>query len=99
VGFLSKLNAYVIDNFFNGRDDPQSKSVGQRGAKSGECGMKWYYKWKLKKIQKEINQLQELSRYTLIEDYTPNSRLRILDRMEKHLQQQLAQTSSPSTQN
>jgi hypothetical protein len=60
--------------------------------------MKWYYKWKLKRIQKEINQLQEQSNYRLIEDYTPNSRLRILDRMEKYLQKQLEQSSSSSTQ-
>lgn len=61
--------------------------------------MKWYYRWKLRKIQKEINQLQELSNHRLVEDYTPNSRLRILDRLEKHLQDQLAQSSPPSTQN
>lgn len=61
--------------------------------------MKWYYKWKLRKIQKEIQKLQEQSNYRLVEDYTPNSRLRILDRLEKHLQEQLAQVPPSSAQN
>lgn len=60
--------------------------------------MKWYYRWKLKKIQKEIHHLQELKNHRLVEDYTPNSRLRILDRLEKHLQEQLEQSAPPSTQ-
>lgn len=61
--------------------------------------MKWYYKWKLRKIQKEISALQKLSNHRLIEDYTPNSRLRILDRLEKRLQEHLAQNPTSSTQN
>ena len=69
--------------------------IGQRG----ERRMKCYYKWKLKKIQKEINQLQKLSNHRLVEDYTPNSRLRILDRLEKHLRDQLGKSAPPSTQN
>ncbi len=60
--------------------------------------MKWYYRWKLRKIQKEIQKLQEQSNYKLVEDYTPNSRLRILDRLEKHLQEQLTQVPPSSTQ-
>jgi hypothetical protein len=67
--------------------------------KLGGCGMKWYYKWKLRNIQKEINELQELSSHRLIEDYTPNSRLRILDRLEKRVQEQLAQVPASSVQN
>ncbi len=61
--------------------------------------MKWYYQWKLRKIQKEINHLQKLSNHRLIEDYTPNSRLRILDRLEKKMQEQLAQFPASSSQN
>lgn len=60
--------------------------------------MKWYYKWKLKKIQKEISELQKLSNHRLVEDYTPNSRLRILDRLEKRLQEQLTQNPASSIQ-
>lgn len=54
--------------------------------------MRWYYKWQLKKIRKKISILKELSSYTLVEDYTANSRLRILTRLEQHLAQQLEQS-------
>lgn len=60
--------------------------------------MKWYYRWKLKKIRKKISVLRQLSSYTLTEDYTANSRLRILSRLEQHLEQQLGQPSSASVQ-
>ncbi len=60
--------------------------------------MKWYYRWKLKKIRKKISVLKELSSYTLVEDYTANSRLRILGRLEQHLEQRLGQPSSASIQ-
>jgi hypothetical protein len=60
--------------------------------------MKWYYRWQLKKIRRKISVLKQLSSYTLVEDYTANSRLRILSRLEQHLEQQLSQLSSASIQ-
>lgn len=60
--------------------------------------MQWYYRWKLKRIQKKINELKELSSYRLVEDYTANSQLRILSRLEAHLQARLTSTSEPSVQ-
>jgi hypothetical protein len=60
--------------------------------------MQWYYRWKLKRIQKKINALKELSSYRLIEDYTANSQLRILNRLEAHLQARLTHSSTPSVQ-
>jgi hypothetical protein len=60
--------------------------------------MQWYYRWKLKRIQKKINELKELSSYRLVEDYTANSQLRILSRLEAHLQARLTNPSSPSVQ-
>lgn len=60
--------------------------------------MQWYYRWKLRKIQKKISELKELSSYRLVEDYTANSQLRILNRLEAHLQARLAGSSTPSVQ-
>jgi hypothetical protein len=60
--------------------------------------MQWYYRWKLRRIQKKINALKELSNYRLTEDYTANSQLRILTRLEAHLQERLAPASTPSIQ-
>jgi hypothetical protein len=60
--------------------------------------MQWYYRWKLKRIQKKINALKELSSYRLTEDYTANSQLRILSRLEAHLQTRLTNSSAPSVQ-
>lgn len=60
--------------------------------------MQWYYRWKLKRIQKKINELKELSSHRLVEDYTANSQLRILNRLEAHLQSRLTSSSTPSVQ-
>jgi hypothetical protein len=60
--------------------------------------MQWYYRWKLKKIQKKISELKELSSHRLVEDYTANSQLRILSRLEAHLQSRLTTSSAPSVQ-
>jgi hypothetical protein len=61
--------------------------------------MKWYYRWKLKRIQKQIDVLQDLSSHPLTDDYTANSQLRILKRLAAHLQERLAGgPSSPSPQ-
>jgi hypothetical protein len=60
--------------------------------------MQWYYRWKLRKIQKKISELKELSSYRLVEDYTANSQLRILNRLEAHLQARLSDPSAPSVQ-
>lgn len=59
--------------------------------------MQWYYRWKLKRIQSKINELKELSNHKLVEDYTANSQLRILNRLEAHLQARLT-SASPSVQ-
>lgn len=60
--------------------------------------MQWYYRWKLRRIQKKISELKELSSYRLVEDYTANSQLRILNRLEAHLQARLTNASTPSVQ-
>ncbi|MDQ9171936.1 hypothetical protein Q8A64_16095 [Oxalobacteraceae bacterium R-40] len=60
--------------------------------------MQWYYRWKLKRIQKKINELKEQSSYRLVEDYTANSQLRILNRLEAHLQSRVTPSSAPSVQ-
>jgi hypothetical protein len=60
--------------------------------------MQWYYRWKLKRIQKKITALKELSSYRLTEDYTASSQLRILTRLEAHLQTRLTNASTPSVQ-
>jgi cell fate (sporulation/competence/biofilm development) regulator YmcA (YheA/YmcA/DUF963 family) len=57
--------------------------------------MKWYYKRKLKKIEKEIKALQDIASYPLVDDYMANSRLRILNRLAQHLQERLAQPVPP----
>jgi len=51
--------------------------------------MQWYYRWKLRRIRREIHTLEDLSRFPLTEDYTASSRLRILQRLEAHLQNRL----------
>lgn len=62
--------------------------------------MQWYYRWKLKKIQKKISELKELSSHRLVEDYTANSQLRILTRLEAHIQSRVAMPSGlPPTTN
>ncbi|MDB5763407.1 MAG: hypothetical protein JWQ21_2402 [Herminiimonas sp.] len=60
--------------------------------------MKWYYKWKLRKIQKEISSLKDSSSHPLTDDYTAHSRLRSLNRLAQHLQERLAQSFPPSAQ-
>ena len=61
--------------------------------------MQWYYRWKLKRIQKEIRALKESTNYRLVEDYTANSRLRTLSRLAAQLEERLVRSSSaPSPQ-
>lgn len=51
--------------------------------------MKWYYEWRLKKVRAEIAALKEATQARLQDDYTGHSRLRVLQRLEERLQQQL----------
>ena len=61
--------------------------------------MQWYYRWKLRRIQKEIQTLKDATNYRLVEDYTANSRLRTLSRLAAQLEGRLVRTSSaPSPQ-
>jgi hypothetical protein len=60
--------------------------------------MKWYYQWKLRKIQNEISSLQDSSSSPLIENYTGHARLRSLTRVAEHLQQRLERTDNPAAQ-
>ncbi len=52
--------------------------------------MKWYYEWKLRRVRAEIAALEEQTRPRLREDYTANSRLRVLYRLAATLQDRLA---------
>jgi len=52
--------------------------------------MKWYYEWRLHRVQAEISSLQELTKARLKDDYTGHSRLRVLTRVAGSLQQRLA---------
>lgn len=60
--------------------------------------MQWYYKWKLKNIQKEISILEVLASHPLVDDYTAKSRLRTLNRLAAHIEERLTPQSSPSVQ-
>lgn len=60
--------------------------------------MKWYYKWKLNKIHAEIEVLKESTQSRLRENYTDQSRLRILNRIAGSLETRLAKYPSSSTQ-
>lgn len=57
--------------------------------------MKWYYKWKLKRINAEISALTRETEARLFENYTGHSRLRILTRIADNLQERLSQPNSP----
>lgn len=51
--------------------------------------MKWYCKWKLKRVHAKIEALKEVTGSRLIDNYTAHSRLRILTRMAEVLQNRL----------
>lgn len=51
--------------------------------------MKWFYEWRLKKVRAEIAALKAATQMRLQDDYTGHSRLRVLQRLEDRLQQQL----------
>lgn len=52
--------------------------------------MKWYYEWRLHRVQAEISALQELTKAKLKDDYTGHSRLRVLMRVAGSLEKRLA---------
>ncbi|WP_019142405.1 hypothetical protein [Noviherbaspirillum massiliense] len=60
--------------------------------------MKWFYKWKLNRINAEIDALKKATASPLCDSYyTDHSRLRNLNRMAGRLQEMLAGT--PDTTN
>lgn len=59
--------------------------------------MKWYYEWRLNRVQAQISALQELTKARLKDDYTGHSRLRVLTRVAGSLEKRLAKYPSYST--
>lgn len=57
--------------------------------------MKWYYKWKLNRIHAEIESLKESTQSRLRENYTDQSRLRILNRIAGNLETRLGKYPNP----
>lgn len=55
--------------------------------------MKWYYRWRLRRVRAEIAALEEATRARLIDNYTHHSRLRILQRIAQRLQERLEPTA------
>ncbi len=55
--------------------------------------MKWYYRWRLRRVRAEIAALEEATRAKLIDNYTHHSRLRILQRIAQRLQERLDPTA------
>lgn len=53
------------------------------------AAMKWYYRWRLRRVRAEIAALEEATRAKLIDNYTHHSRLRILQRIAQRLQERL----------
>jgi hypothetical protein len=51
--------------------------------------MKWYYRWRLRRVRAEIAALEEATRVKLIDNYTHHSRLRILQKIAQRLQERL----------
>ena len=60
--------------------------------------MKWFYKWRLNKVRAEIAALKKSTQTRLLDDYTGHSRLRVLTRMERSLQQRLDRYPSAPVQ-
>lgn len=56
--------------------------------------MKWYYRWRLRRVRAEIAALEEATRAKLIDNYTLHSRLRILQRIAQRLQERLEPPAS-----
>jgi hypothetical protein len=52
--------------------------------------MKWYYKFKLNKIEAEIERLKKATESSLADNYTDHLRLRSLNRLAEFLMQRLA---------
>jgi len=51
--------------------------------------MKWYYRWRLRRVRAEIAALEEATQAKLVDTYTHHSRLRILQRIAERLQERL----------
>jgi hypothetical protein len=60
--------------------------------------MKWYYKWKLKRLHAEISELTRATEARLFDNYTAHSRLRILNRIAGSLQERLDKSESAAAQ-
>lgn len=58
--------------------------------------MKWYYKWKLNRIQAEMSSIKKSIDLPLIDNYTGYSRLRSLSRIAVRLEERLAKYPSGS---
>lgn len=59
--------------------------------------MKWYYRWRLRRVRAEIAALEEATRAKLIDNYTHHSRLRILQRIAERLQERLGTPAGASS--
>lgn len=59
--------------------------------------MKWYYRWRLRRVRAQIAALEEATQAKLIDNYTHHSRLRILQRIAQRLQERLESTAGRST--
>lgn len=52
--------------------------------------MKWYYRFKLNKMEAEIERLRKATESSLADNYTDHLRLRSLSRLAELLRQRLA---------
>lgn len=59
--------------------------------------MKWYYRWRLRRVRAEIAALEEATRAKLIDNYTHHSRLRILQKIAQRLQERIEPPGAKSS--